>query len=269
MKKAAETALLRKNLDVIIKKWKRVSPSVPTGGWIRNIREALDMTEDELGQMLKVTGSTISYLQISEGKGTIALATLQRVAKAMNCRFVYALVPFQSLEKTVALRRLRVTFDHYTAPSSLGAIGERQALILAFAAKIPRNRLWKDWPKAKEPVPTRAGKATTFEERKTAAEGGVGGLSPEMRREICEEAREVLRRAGINPDDPKAFEDDEDKAEGNAAGAEEEEELKDAELTDKPICDDTRPGDDDIRPGSKRWKEIMDKPKGYVPKFRD
>ena len=73
----------------------RFSP--PVKGWIRAIREALGMT-------LGVKQPTLHKLEQSEVKGSIELATLRRVAAALDCTLVYAFVPKQSLEETVRAR---------------------------------------------------------------------------------------------------------------------------------------------------------------------
>jgi transcriptional regulator with XRE-family HTH domain len=44
---------------------------------------------------------SVVALEQSEAKGTIELATLRRVAEALDCTLVYALVPNRPLEQTV------------------------------------------------------------------------------------------------------------------------------------------------------------------------
>jgi predicted DNA-binding mobile mystery protein A len=73
----------------------------PSKGWIRAIREGLGMTAAQLAKRLGVTQATLSTLELSETRGTIQLDTLRRVAAAMNCTLVYALVPAEPLEKIV------------------------------------------------------------------------------------------------------------------------------------------------------------------------
>lgn len=76
----------------------------PAQGWIRAVREALGMTAEQLAKRLKVTQPTVAGLERSEQRGSIELATLRRVAAALDCQVVYALVPNQPLEKTVRER---------------------------------------------------------------------------------------------------------------------------------------------------------------------
>ena len=71
----------------------------PRGGWVRAIREALGMSAQQLGARLRVKRQTIGNLERSEADGKISLDSLNRVAKALGCRVVYALVPEKPLEE--------------------------------------------------------------------------------------------------------------------------------------------------------------------------
>jgi predicted DNA-binding mobile mystery protein A len=83
----------------------------PAKGWIRAIREGLGMTATQLAKRLGVTQATLSTLELSETRGTIQLDTLRRVAAAMNCTLVYALVPAEPLEKIVQDRARSVASE--------------------------------------------------------------------------------------------------------------------------------------------------------------
>jgi predicted DNA-binding mobile mystery protein A len=73
----------------------------PVNGWIRAIREALSMNSRQLAAMLNISQPGVIQLERSESAGTIQLNTLRRVADALDCELVYALVPRTSLEETV------------------------------------------------------------------------------------------------------------------------------------------------------------------------
>jgi predicted DNA-binding mobile mystery protein A len=66
------------------------------------------MTGSQLAKRLRVTQPTISELERNEATRRITLDTLDRAAKALGCRLVYALVPEESLETTVAMRAREV-----------------------------------------------------------------------------------------------------------------------------------------------------------------
>lgn len=65
----------------------------PKEGWIKTVRSALAMSGAALSKRLGGHRSTVSYLERSELDGGITLKKMQKVAEAMHCRFVYAIVP--------------------------------------------------------------------------------------------------------------------------------------------------------------------------------
>ncbi len=73
----------------------------PVRGWARGIRESLGMTTVQLARRLGVKQPSVVAMEQSEAKGTIELATLRRVAEALDCTLVYALVPKKPLESIV------------------------------------------------------------------------------------------------------------------------------------------------------------------------
>ncbi len=73
----------------------------PPRGWVRAVRDALGMTAAQLGGRLGISSSAIAQLEQSEVQGTAQLATLRRLADALDCELVYALVPRTTLAETV------------------------------------------------------------------------------------------------------------------------------------------------------------------------
>lgn len=67
------------------------------------------MSTAQLARRLKIRQPSQVALEQSEAKGTIELATLRRVAAALDCTLVYALVPNKPLESTVRARALAFT----------------------------------------------------------------------------------------------------------------------------------------------------------------
>lgn len=65
----------------------------PTGGWVKSIREALGMTRGQLAQRVGLSQDTINTLERSEAKGTITIASLEKLAHGLGGRLVYAIVP--------------------------------------------------------------------------------------------------------------------------------------------------------------------------------
>ncbi len=95
--------LARKHLDQRLAQWKPVSEFVcPPHGWIRAIREAIGMTAAQLAARLKVSQPRVFAMEKDEVRGALTLETISRTAQALNCTFVYALVPDTSLENMVS-----------------------------------------------------------------------------------------------------------------------------------------------------------------------
>jgi predicted DNA-binding mobile mystery protein A len=69
------------------------SQTRPARGWLRAVREALGITLDHVGKSAEVTRQRIQKYENAEAEDRITLATLRRVAKAMDCELVYAIVP--------------------------------------------------------------------------------------------------------------------------------------------------------------------------------
>lgn len=122
----------------------------PHRGWIRAIREALGMSTTELAARLEVAQSSVTALEQSEAHGTIKLDSLRRAADALDCDFVYALIPRTSLEDAVqaqakarAARHLRKIAHHGRLEDQQIADEARQDQIDDLAAQlINRRGLW-------------------------------------------------------------------------------------------------------------------------------
>ncbi|MGI9499730.1 MAG: mobile mystery protein A [Geminicoccaceae bacterium] len=76
----------------------------PPKGWIRAIRDALGMRGVQLARRMGMTPQSLQDVEKSEAAGSIRIETLRKAAAALDCSLVYALVPNQGLEETVANR---------------------------------------------------------------------------------------------------------------------------------------------------------------------
>ncbi|MBI3429073.1 MAG: mobile mystery protein A [Actinobacteria bacterium] len=77
---------------------------MPPDGWIRSIRESLQMSQAQLAVRLGVSQRTVHAMEISEVEGRIQVESLKRAADALNCDLAYALIPRRSLEETIRSR---------------------------------------------------------------------------------------------------------------------------------------------------------------------
>jgi predicted DNA-binding mobile mystery protein A len=72
--------------------------SLPTEGWLCTVRKALKMSAAELARRLGKSRSLVSHTEKKEPDGGVTIKTMKNMAEAMGCRFVYAIVPENSIE---------------------------------------------------------------------------------------------------------------------------------------------------------------------------
>src|SRR5580658_6911749 len=102
MTKARLAAQSRSHLDQRFKELAPVSLyAPPVHGWIAAIRGALGMSTAQLAKRLGIKQPSVVAMEQSEVRGAIELATLRRVAEALDCELVYALVPNKPLDAMV------------------------------------------------------------------------------------------------------------------------------------------------------------------------
>ena len=101
----SDRATARRQLD------KRLNPlrdssdfTRPPRGWIKAIREALGMTTAQLARRIGVSQPRVIAIEKAEKNSSITLDSLERAARALDCRVVYALIPRKPLDDLVAER---------------------------------------------------------------------------------------------------------------------------------------------------------------------
>ena len=73
----------------------------PTEGWMVTVRKALGMSGAQLARRLGVTRAAVSQTEKHEAHGGVTLRQMQKIAGALGCRFVYAIVPEGDIEDVV------------------------------------------------------------------------------------------------------------------------------------------------------------------------
>jgi predicted DNA-binding mobile mystery protein A len=81
--------------------------SMPPEGWVRTVRKALCLSGDQLAARVGVTRAQVFKTEKAEVSGNVTIKTLQSMAEAMNCRFVYAIVPHGTIEDLILLQAKR------------------------------------------------------------------------------------------------------------------------------------------------------------------
>ena len=116
------------------------SSSLPGGGWVRAIREALGMTQTHLALRLGISRQTLQGLERAEANRRITLDSLDRLAKAMDCRVVYALVPEKGSLDDVRERKAQEVADKLLKSTEHSMTLESQG-VSARASKRQRELL--------------------------------------------------------------------------------------------------------------------------------
>ena len=145
-------ATARRQLDKHLTLFRNIGPR-PTRGWIRAIREALAMSTRQFAKRLMVSQPAVIELEKNEAAGVITLENLERAARALDCRLVYALVPRTSLEaiaadraEEVARSRLRSTAHTMSLEAqSVDATDEQEQVkqLARWLLEQPRSKLWE------------------------------------------------------------------------------------------------------------------------------
>jgi transcriptional regulator with XRE-family HTH domain len=94
-----------------IRRLARQSGGVPEGGWLRAMRVAAGTPQGELAAKLGCKRQAWPQFEGSEARGAISLASLRRTADALDCDFVYFVVPRRS-----AARRASPAAEPVVAP---------------------------------------------------------------------------------------------------------------------------------------------------------
>lgn len=93
-----------RQIDSALQPFSESRPPAPQRGWLRAIRNAIGMTTAQLARRLSTSQSAVTEFEQREVAGSITLATLRRIADAMHCDLVYAVVPRRPLGEMIQAR---------------------------------------------------------------------------------------------------------------------------------------------------------------------
>ena len=79
---------LDRNLELI-----RSLPPRPSGGWLASVRQALGVSQRQVGEKMRASGQAIQQFEQAEAEDRITVRALRRVAGTLGCDLVYILVP--------------------------------------------------------------------------------------------------------------------------------------------------------------------------------
>jgi predicted DNA-binding mobile mystery protein A len=118
----------------------------PSRGWLRAVREALGLSLEKVATKLGgVNRRRILAFEESEANDRITLRSLRRVAEAMDCELVYAIVPKSGTlaELVEARARDQATQDVLNVENSMALEGQASGNIEPLIEDETKRRLRK------------------------------------------------------------------------------------------------------------------------------
>jgi predicted DNA-binding mobile mystery protein A len=124
----------------------------PPEGWVRTIRQALGMSSYEMALRTGMSPTRTREFEEGEIDGSLRLSVLRRLARALNCKLFYVLVPDEPLELTVWRQARRKALEEFgvggweepkhddQTPSALLMKAQLDALTLEL---VDKRGLWK------------------------------------------------------------------------------------------------------------------------------
>ncbi len=153
--KPRQKALIREQLETTLSHFSELQElQRPLKGWLRAIRGALGMSAKQFARRLGVAPPRINALEKSEVSSSVTIKTMQQAADALDCVFIYAVVPRKSLTdvlrkraESLAIKRLsRVSHSMLLEKQQLSDIEQKKvfnAEVEELLREMPKE-LWED-----------------------------------------------------------------------------------------------------------------------------
>ncbi|MDH4203011.1 MAG: mobile mystery protein A [Phycisphaerae bacterium] len=120
--------LTTEQLDAVLSRFEPLKTlPMPPKGWVRAVRDALGMSARQLAKRLGVKQQRIARIEQDEKQGKVTLNTLQNAAEAMDCVFVYGLVPRETLQRTIEEQAKRIALKRMARSNQMMRL-EKQEL---------------------------------------------------------------------------------------------------------------------------------------------
>jgi len=125
--------------------------TVPRTGWVREIRTALGLSQSQLAKRAGVSRATVQQMERAEAQRRITLASLDKLAAAMDCQVSLAILPRGGTLDDVRRRQATIkaeailherTKDNKHPPKPADLERRKQQLVTRLL-RGSRRRLWK------------------------------------------------------------------------------------------------------------------------------
>ena len=156
--KSQQKHLIREQLQKTVDRLESIrSVRQPVRGWLRSVREALGMSSKQLAERLGVSGPRITGLEKSEQIGSATINTMRQAAEALDCVFVYAVIPREDFTatihnqaKTLARRRMNNVTHSMLLEAQQLSDSDQQKAIETEVENIMRTMPKELWDKPNE-----------------------------------------------------------------------------------------------------------------------
>lgn len=107
------------------------SVRLPNEGWIKTTRTALGLSVQQLANRLGVTRAYIYKAEKSELAGGLTLKKMSEIARAMDCQFIYGIVP------AIAERTVEATIEYRATKMAIEIVKRTHANMALEAQSLP------------------------------------------------------------------------------------------------------------------------------------
>jgi len=133
---------------------KLFQPRLAVEGWIKLVRQALGMSGAQLARKMGVSRALVSNTEKAETEGRVTIKKMHEFAEAMECEFVYCMIPKDKIETILAQRaaeKAKLIVDRTNRHMSLEAQGlsneQANSEVERLASEILKGKisnLWND-----------------------------------------------------------------------------------------------------------------------------
>jgi len=125
--------------------------AVPRAGWVREIRTALGLSQSQLGNRAGVSRATVQQMERAEAQRRITLASLDKLAAAMDCQVAIAILPrvgsLEDVRRRQAAMKAEAILHERTKdnkhPPKPADLDRRKQQMVTRLLRGSRRRLWR------------------------------------------------------------------------------------------------------------------------------
>ncbi len=125
--------------------------AVPRAGWVREIRTALGLSQSQLAKRAGVSRATVQQMERAEAQRRITLASLDKLAAAMDCQVAVAILPrggtLEDVRRRQAAMKAEAILHERTRdnkhPPKPADLERRKQQMVTRLLRGSRRRLWK------------------------------------------------------------------------------------------------------------------------------